>query len=570
MYIEPNTDIYILKDVPLDPTYDHTIYWTGATVAAQKQNQETYFKSKNKFHITDATYQRVNLGKIRVGINAESLYDCNYIMFQNTRMNGETQVKKWFYAFIKSVEYDNERMTFITFQIDVMQTWYFDYELEKCFVEREHSERDTIFYNLTEENLNLGNEYVCNQINDYDMSTMSICILVNRTTAGSPPQTASSVTINNIYTPMNILAGIPVTDPTTIDAFLNQYQEGEIVCVYQYPSQFGDAATTTPVSELKKITPNFATSTGYTPNIDGYVPKNKKLFTYPYNKLIVSNNSGQIGEYKWECFKYDNKDARFNVTGVFITTPAVLCFPEYYRNINNAYDDGLVYSNFPQCAWSGDTFKAWWAQNKASFVTSGISSVLSSVSSGVMRGVAASAFSSNPSIGVASAEMTTGMSIFGSVANSVAKIEDIQNTPSQTYGQTQTDSLNAGMGRIKFNFYNMSIKKEIAQIIDDYFERYGYATKRNKTPNRNVRPYWTYTKTIGCTIKGSIPCDDAKTICDIYNNGITFWNNPNYVGDYTKDNRVDTADSAYLPPQMPTPPAPQGNGGGNTSTQEEE
>ena len=543
MYIEPNTDIYILKDIPLDTTYDHTIYWVGNNETAQRLAQETYFKGMCKYHITNNTYQRVNLGKIRVGINAENLYDCNYIMFQNTRMNGELQAKKWFYAFIKSVEYDNENMSYITFQIDVMQTWYFDYELERCFVEREHSDHDTIFYNITEENLDLGNEYVCNGIDEHDMSDMSVCVLVNRTTVGVPPQTASSVTINNIYTPMNILAGIPVSDPTTIDAFLDQYLEAEIVCVYQYPSELGDASTTTPVSTLKPIRPNFTTKTDYTPNIDGYVPRNKKLFSYPYNKLIVSNNCGQIGEYKWECFKYNNKFAQFNITGVFITTPAVLCYPEYYRNIKDCYDDGLMYTNFPQCAWSGDTFKAWWAQNKASFVTSGLTSVLSSVSSGAMRGAM---------FGQTAGAVSAATGIAGTVANSLAKIVDIQNTPSQTYGHAQTDSLNAGMERVKFNFYNLSIKKEIAEIIDDYFDRYGYATKRNKIPNRNVRPYWTFTKTLGCTIKGSIPCDDAKAICDIYNNGITFWNDPTKVGNYTLDNRVDTIDSAYYPPQIPT------------------
>ena len=94
------------------------------------------------------------------------------------------------------------------------------------------------------------------------------------------------------------------------------------------------------------------------------------------------------------------------------------------------------------------------------------------------------------------------------------------------------------MGRVQFTFYNMSIKADFARIADDYFTRYGYATKLNKIPNRNVRPHWTYTKTIGCTISGSIPCDDANTICKIYDRGITFWNNGDEVGRYDLDNTV--------------------------------
>ena len=37
MYIEPNTNIRILKDVPLDKTFDHTIYFGSASA------QATYF-----------------------------------------------------------------------------------------------------------------------------------------------------------------------------------------------------------------------------------------------------------------------------------------------------------------------------------------------------------------------------------------------------------------------------------------------------------------------------------------------------------------------------------------------
>ena len=520
MYIEPNTTIKILKNVPLDPSYDHTIYFTTATA------QSTYFSSKNKYTLDRQSYQRIQKGIMRVSVIAENLYDCNYIMFQNSAFG-----TKWFYAFIKSVEYVNNEVSQVEFQIDVMQTWFFDYELDKCFVEREHSATDELFGNIVVENLNLGNEYVCNDKNTFDMNNMSVCALINRNTTTG---TATSQRINNIYTPMNIIAGIPVSDPNSIDYMLDQYQEGEIIAIYQYPSIFGDASTTTPASYQKTITANLST-------LDGYTPRNKKLFTHPYNFLLVSNNTGQTAIYKWENWHTGTlvgTDGHFHIKGVFVSTPAVICYPVNYRGVINAYDDGIVLSNFPQCPWSGDVFKAWWAQNKASFVTSGVTSVLSALGSGVSTGITATAFSANPAVGVGAGAVAAGISIISTVANSVAKVEDIKNTPSQTHGQTQTDSLNPGIGRVQFDFYSMSIKRQYAQIIDEYFDRYGYATKRNKVPNRNVRPHWTFTKTIGCTITGSIPADDAVAICDIYNNGITFWKNGNEVGNYNLDNRV--------------------------------
>lgn len=509
MYVEPNTNIRLLSYVPLDSSYDHTIYFST------KSAQTEYFMSCTKYSFTNQSYQRVQRGWMRVQGWAENFYDCNYLMFQNSAWGN-----KWFYAFITSVEYINNEVAQIGFEIDVMQTWFFDYNLDQCWVEREHTASDNYFENTVVEDVNLGNEYVCSGTHIYDLNDMSVCILANRV---SEEGTEASRTINNIYTPMNIVAGVPATDPEAIDTLLEQYNENDIVTVYQYPSFLGDASTETAESDDYTTGPNLST-------IDGYTPKNKKLFSYPYNWLLVTNNSGQTAELKWELWD-DSHRGEFRVTGVFVSTPAVICYPLYYRGIYQDYDSGIVMSNFPQCPWAGDTFKAWWAQNKASFVTSGITSVLSSIGNGVVAGAL-----TGGNLAVAGISAVT--SIGSTVASSVAKVEDIKNTPSQTHGQTQTDSLNPGIGRVQFNFYNMCIRAQEARIIDDYFTRYGYAIKRNKVPNRNVRPHWTYTKTAGCTITGSVPADDAKKICDIYNNGITFWANGGEVGNYSLDNSI--------------------------------
>lgn len=508
MWIAPNTDIHILASVPLDKTYDHTIFWTSETA------QSSYFISKAKWTLTKQSYQRVQRGFIRVDIQAEQLYDCNYVMFRNTAFGN-----KWFYGFIKSVEYINNRVSQIEFEIDVLQTWFFDYTLDQCYVEREHSATDNLFENIVTENLQLGDEYTCNAIDQYDLSAMAVCALINKNTE-SGGQSAGRF-VNGMYTPLAVVAGIPANNPSAVDAVLNQYLEDEIVAVYEYPRVFGDASTGAAFRDVKQITPKTSGA------LNGYTPKNKKLYSYPYNFLLVSNNTGQTAIIRWEDF---NNNPEFIIRGVFVSTPAAFCYPHEYRGMTDAYDDGIVISNFPHCAWSGDTFKAWWAQNKASFVTSGISSVLSDVGAGI----GAATLTGNPLIGLG----VGAGSVLMDVNKNVAQTTDIKNTPNQTHGQTQTDSLNAAIGRVQFNFYSMSIKAEFVHIIDDYFDRYGYATHKNKVPNRNVRPHWTFTKTIVCTITGSIPADDAAKICTIYNNGITFWNNPTEVGNYSLNNTV--------------------------------
>lgn len=506
MWIAPDTDIHILAAVPLDKTYDHTIFWNNAN------DQANYFISKAKWTLADHSYQRVQRGFIRVDIQAEKLYDCNYLMFRNTAFG-----TKWFYAFIKSVEYINNRVSQMEFEIDVMQTWFFDYTLDKCYVEREHTTDDGLYAHILEENLNLGSEYTCNRHDIIDLGDMAVCALINKNTeAGQNPGRY----ISGMYTPLHVSAGIPANNPHAVDAVLSQYLEDEIVAVYEYPLIFGDGSTTVPYSHLY-------TYNKWATHLNGYVPRNRKLFSYPYNFLLISNNSGQTAQYRWEDF--NGAQASFVLRGTFVSTVCAFLYPTAYRGMAPSFDDGIMLSNFPQCAWSGDTFKAWWAQNKASFVTSGITSVLSDVGKGVAAGSVMT-----PLAGV----VVGAGSVLSDINHSMAQIHDIKSTPNQTHGQTQSDSINAGIGRIRFDLYSMSIKAEQAAAIDDYFDRYGYACKRNKIPNRNVRPHWTFTKTMGCTITGSIPSDDAVAICNIYNNGVTFWNNPYEVGNYNLDNTV--------------------------------
>ena len=87
MYVEPGTNIRLLKGVPLDPVHRNTLYFD--TSAAQHD----YFISKAVETFYNYTYQRVNNGVGRVSCPADRIYACNYMMFQNAAYGS-----KWFYA----------------------------------------------------------------------------------------------------------------------------------------------------------------------------------------------------------------------------------------------------------------------------------------------------------------------------------------------------------------------------------------------------------------------------------------------------------------------------------------
>ena len=89
-----------------------------------------------------------------------------------------------------------------------------------------------------------------------------------------------------------------------------------------------------------------------------------------------------------------------------------------------------------------------------------------------------------------------------------------------------------------FLFYHRHITAQFARIIDEYFDMYGYALHRVAIPNVQARKRWTYVKTIGCAVVGTMPADDMRKIQQIFDNGVRFWRNPSEVGNYSLDNSL--------------------------------
>lgn len=502
MYIEPNTNIKLLNNVPLDTTYEHTIYFADTTA------QYNYFAGLAKYSLTDQSYQRVQRGYMRVNIQAENLYDCNYLMFQNATFG-----TRWFYAFITSVEYVNNTVSEIRFELDVMQSWFFDYTLGQCFVEREHSATDVIGDNRVPENLDTG-DYIYDFLghdgyfNNY-MIVIAATIDENLDDVAGTLQGGlySGITFNlfESYSSANAF----------ISAAVEANKADAIVNIFECPSAFAlDQSGGTPTAQNVSF-PKNNTALG------SYTPKNKKLFTYPYNMLYVTNNNGQTNNFPYEDFTTSN--CLFTERCTLTCNPEAVIYPLNYKGVAVNYNEKMSSTDFPQCAYNTDSFKAWLAQ-QGGFIPSALN-VLGATASGALRGGLTGAITSG--VGTLISEVTGKVST-GYIAST---------EPAQAHNATTTN-VNASLGRQGFDFYECHVRPEFAMIIDDYFSKFGYATHRVKIPNRNVRPYWTYTKTLGCIIKGSIPADDAASICAIYDRGVTFWKNGANIGNYSLDNSV--------------------------------
>ena len=515
MYIEPNTVIRILKDCPLDTTYDHTLYFSS------KNSQTTYFSGLTKYTFNDQSYQRVRKGRTRLQRKAEDLYDCNYMMFQNSSFGN-----KWFYAFIKSVEYVNNVTSEIEFEIDVMQTWYFDYTLEQCFVEREHSATDVIGEHIEPENVNLGEQVYNSFDNIYDYANLAIILGVVNT-----GEAASS---GNVYDGVYCGSSLKVfraNDVTGINTEMARYLQAPdtVVNLYMCPksicygaNDIPDGGDVLPSGRSGYNTTVTLPAISSNQSLDGYTPKNKKLYTYPYNYYQVNNASGQSLSLRYEFF--ESLTPKLYIIATLLQPVQAVLYPIYYKGsgIKANTNESIAISNFPICSWNFDAYQAWVAQNS---VPLGIDAA-----KGITNAVTGALNPTNPFGGLSS--------LIDLAFNTMSKQYNASIEADISKGKPSNGSANSCNSLNQFFGGRMSCCHQVARMIDDFFTRFGYQTNRIKTPNTHSRPHWNYIKTIGCTITGSIPSDDAKLICKIYDNGITFWKYGSEVGNYSLNNAV--------------------------------
>lgn len=572
MYIEPNTDIYLLSGINWTNNYEDTVYF------ANKSVQYNYMKNKVFKVYTKQSYQRHSKGTLRILGTAENLFSCNYLMFQNTSYGA-----KWFYAFITNCEYINDNTTEITYEIDEIQTWFWDLQLGQCFVEREIPATDGLYENLVPESLECG-EYECGAYIPVDLGDPYYLIQSSTNVLGE-----NKITFCNGIPSTISYYSCPVYDDTSditqtriyrlLSAWLFGLQDNNpenIINISIVPEKLALSTGQYDEGEPTKgeiVREEISIPVGGFNNFHGYKPKNKKLFTYPYTMLRVSNNSGQIVDYKIEDFKTTNildsgSSFGFNLIGIANGLPSMALLPIDYNGVFEPQlniDNSVVMTNFPSAPWVCDTYRAYLAQNKASIATSILSSVVGAAISSY-TGHRTADISVNRANDMANAwygnSKTAGRgqivasyqgrmaennmivndinniaAVGTNIAGHLGKITDMKRAPDSVTGLTNADMLLVSIGRLRFDTYCYSIKPEMAKIIDDYFSMYGYAQHKVKIPNINSRPYWNYTKTQGCILKGSAPASSKSNIAKIFDNGIRFWQSNEVVGNYTYDNR---------------------------------
>ena len=571
-YIPPNSDVVLCRGVPIESDYRHTLYFDS--IAAQ--NNYFFSKAFKQFH--NVSYQRERRNVITLEIPATQVYACNYLMFKNTSYG-----EKWFFAFVNGVEYVNDNVTDIYYELDVMQTWMFEYTLSQCMVEREHSVTDKIFENTKPENIGYG-ELMCgvsqNLLSSHGLLGEYACVITSK------PYSSGDVPIKlySQFCPVYGYIGRAEDMNVIVQEFVRTGWQDAVLSVTVGNKLMAQGADETHFDMPKQVPKEdfkfvcYGVTSGINegeeqfkdqlPN--GYKPRNKKLFSYPYNQLWVSNNQGTVNEYRYEDFKID-KDGFFHmeVAASGISSPECVLYPLDYRGVAKYYDHALVLTGYPTVPWIGDTYKAYMAMNRNQIenavFTQGANGLMNTISAflggamtvnnaaDMLQAAKADASNAGQTVskttktglrqqamgGIFSAIGTAGTSVVDymtTVWQVEAKLKDVSNIPPNVGGLSGAGSVTNALSRFDYSTYYMCVKPEYAEIVDKFFDMFGYNTCTVKVPNTHSRPHWNYVKTIGCEIQGFLPQEAANIIKAVYDHGVTFWKNGDEVGNYTLDN----------------------------------
>lgn len=511
MYIEPNSYIRLMKNIPLDNTYTDTLFFTS------RANQLNYFRNNTTgMNFTAQSYQRVirdGLRYIRLQVNAENIYDYNYLMFQNTAFGN-----RWFFAFINNIEYINNNTSEINFELDVMQTWLFDVTLGASYVEREHFSEDTVGMNIQPEPIEIG-PIQCNAVTTTGWFD-DLYIVLATTTSSQNHGLVGGMYGAVDYSYAELSSAGSALMQARINTLVESNKMDSIVAVFIMPAKFipssgggsGDLPWSS-VPQSRSISIPRPTTCG------NYTPRNKKLLTAPYTFLCVDTlNDARNYRFEWSR---DANNISFTAIGSITPDPAITFYPTNYngawtnlvQTVGKNPTESVTLRGFPQCAIAIDAYKAWLAQGA---VSDGLNVMQSAITAGA--GVVS---------GYVPMAMHGATGIMQGINNAV-----VAATAGARPRGVQGGDPDVVSGQKEAYFKFMSVTEEYAEIIDDYFDRYGYACNQLKIPNRNARAHWTYCKTHDCNLEGSAPADDLKKMKSIYDNGITWWNNPSEVGHY--------------------------------------
>lgn len=533
-YIAPNTDILFYRDLGLSMDHENTFYF------ASHELKDAYFTGLTALaSAASCSYQRGTRGKMRVKLPMATLINAGYMRYKNSSFEN-----RWFYAFVTDVEYINNEVTEVSFVIDDLMTYMGYFTLGQCMVEREHTATDAVGEHLIDEGLSTG-DYVIGHV---DYLTNYNPVLVISSSVEPDPDTSSSalIDVNGKSYYGNMLSGcaylsFDISSSSVyvenalgfIEAVVGDTKQDSLISMRIVPDYCA------PIENGMLIASDLTVASGGTAGssynitaIDGYPPVNKKMFSFPYICYEVINGEGGANEYRPELFA-NKLHPSFMYRGVSFDVCEVILIPQAYKQPEGSlelnYDEAIMMRDFPQASFDIDQYRAYIAQ-----MTSGGGWL--NVAGKVLDIATPLSMKQSSATSIFNTEQRAAASGLGLALDLMRDDQHFSALPPAVKGTSNANIMSA-MGKKQFIGFWKTINYEKAKSIDDFFTMYGYKVNTVKTPVLNNRPHFTYIKTSGCIVEGSLPASAARAIENIFNRGVRFWVNPAEIGDYSQDNR---------------------------------
>ena len=560
------TNLDLLYQLHFDNTYAHVIDFVDAT------KQEAFFDTKVFRSLDNMTVVREN-EEVKIDGNINSMYGINYCRYTN-KIN---DVEKTFYAFITRKEYVNPFTTRLVLEVDVYQTYMFDFDLKQSFIERQHEDRFntdfTPIHNTVDEALNYGSDYIKSAKplsivnNDIKWLYIGATELLH-----TPLNVETYVTqdkkeiTHNIYVyalPYITLEDMNVQVASNSDnTYRTQTQVHEMIQALKADNKvlFMVVSKIPPVNYTYSYSAPFHRILFQTSDItfehagvqgDAYTCyiKERKV----YDNVEVKIDSGSLGdlvktysvktindvtsithEPKLHIYPYLFHKVYYGGSSLVIknnmlqNTSKVKAFQglssdfssllinESLKNSSLNDNENILSNQTPNyVTLITDAWKNYMSANRSSR-TSGY------ITAGLQVAIGAGVTVATGGLG---ALVGGGATISGvaSIANKMSKEQDIKNTPDDVKQFAGDMGVSPFVDEFFAKFVTYEITAEFKQKLFKFFQMYGYKSNAFKVPDVKSRYYYNYIKTNDVNLTADLNQDIIQKLKSIYNNGVTVW-----------------------------------------------
>ena len=539
-----NGEIILCKGIKMDKGFENVLSYNESDMVTLCRNNAV--ATTTKYSILDPSVRSID-----VALPYSTCIPVNYIAFKNPYYGN-----KWYFGFVEDIVYINNNTTTIKYKLDVFSTWYSSMNVGKAFIEREHVSDDTLGNNTVPEGLDTG-DYIVNEVESIGYETSGnpeTRVVIGVTKVPEDMWSTFSTTsrnYNGIFNGLSYYVFETFPDAANFLSVMDLKGLAEnVVNVFLAPNKLCNTSVFVPYTETIidwgsttfDITFNYnkipnesaervlkdSTTIAINSTLNGYTPKNNKMFTKEFNFLHITNNNGGDVNYAYEDFV--NNTPTYRVIGAICPGCSIRLIPENYKKYtttatkNILMEYGLVAGKYPVCSWRSDTYTNWLTQNSVNYTMDRIGSI------GAI-GVAAAI---NPAV--------AAISGVGLITDLLKENEKREKSPIQSKGNVNVGDVTYSSGMNKFTYSKMSCRYEYAKKIDDYFSRFGYKVNEIKTPNLNSRTKFNFIKIGGYDelITGDIPASDLEEINNIFRKGVTIFHDYSTFGDYTQTNAIVT------------------------------